>query len=118
MLRQAERLLALGARAVLMKGGHAARAPESADLLVTAQPRCGFAAAAHRNPQHPRHRLHARGRNRGRPRQGGDLLAAVRNAKDYITGAIAAADRLDVGRDNESRHDSGHGPIHHFYTWW
>ena len=50
--------------------------------------------------------------------KGKTLLAAVRNAKDYITGAIAAADRLDVGRDNESRDDSGHGPIHHFHTWW
>jgi hydroxymethylpyrimidine/phosphomethylpyrimidine kinase len=31
----------------------------------------------------------------------------VRKAKDYITAAIAAADRLNVGR--------GHGPVHHFY---
>ena len=33
---------------------------------------------------------------------------AVRRAKDYVTGAIAAADRLDVG--------SGQGPLHHFHA--
>jgi hydroxymethylpyrimidine/phosphomethylpyrimidine kinase len=38
------------------------------------------------------------------------LVEAVREAKDYVTGAIAAADRLKVG--------SGHGPVHHFYRWW
>jgi hydroxymethylpyrimidine/phosphomethylpyrimidine kinase len=30
----------------------------------------------------------------------------VRNAKAWVTAAIAAADRFSVGR--------GHGPIHHF----
>jgi hydroxymethylpyrimidine/phosphomethylpyrimidine kinase len=36
-----------------------------------------------------------------------DLETAVRGAKIYVTAAIAAADRLAVGR--------GHGPIHHFH---
>jgi len=40
--------------------------------------------------------------------RGDGLEAAVRNAKAYISAAIAAADRLDVGR--------GHGPIHHFHA--
>jgi hydroxymethylpyrimidine/phosphomethylpyrimidine kinase len=34
----------------------------------------------------------------------------VREAKAYMTAAIAAADRLDVG--------GGHGPLHHFHAWW
>jgi hydroxymethylpyrimidine/phosphomethylpyrimidine kinase len=34
----------------------------------------------------------------------------VRAAKDYVTAAIAAADRLGVGH--------GHGPVHHFHRWW
>jgi hydroxymethylpyrimidine/phosphomethylpyrimidine kinase len=39
--------------------------------------------------------------------KGCDLETAVRHAKAWISAAIAAADRLDVGR--------GHGPIHHFH---
>ena len=39
-----------------------------------------------------------------------DVAAAVRDAKQYLTRAIAAADRLDVG--------SGHGPVHHFHDLW
>ena len=37
-------------------------------------------------------------------------MQAVREAKDYVTAAIGAADRLTVG--------SGHGPVHHFHAWW
>lgn len=35
---------------------------------------------------------------------------AVRDAKDYLTGAIAGADALGVGH--------GHGPTHHFHALW
>ena len=35
---------------------------------------------------------------------------AVRGAKAYISAAIMAADRLQVG--------SGRGPVHHFHEWW
>ena len=42
--------------------------------------------------------------------RGMTLGDAVRQAKSYITSAIAASDRLAVG--------SGHGPVHHFYRWW
>ncbi len=38
------------------------------------------------------------------------LRQAVADAKAYLTGAIAAADRLSVG--------SGHGPVHHFHELW
>jgi hydroxymethylpyrimidine/phosphomethylpyrimidine kinase len=38
------------------------------------------------------------------------LESAIAEAKDYLTGAIAAADRLKVGH--------GHGPVHHFHRWW
>lgn len=37
-----------------------------------------------------------------------DVPAAAQRAKDYLTRAIAAADRLDVGK--------GHGPVHHFHA--
>jgi len=42
--------------------------------------------------------------------KGEPLGGAVRAAKDYVTAAIAAADRLRVGQ--------GHGPVHHFQAWW
>ncbi|TWP36330.1 bifunctional hydroxymethylpyrimidine kinase/phosphomethylpyrimidine kinase [Leekyejoonella antrihumi] len=35
---------------------------------------------------------------------------AVREAKDYLTGALRAADQLHIG--------SGHGPVHHFHAVW
>jgi hydroxymethylpyrimidine/phosphomethylpyrimidine kinase len=42
--------------------------------------------------------------------KGLDLVAAVREAKAYVSAAIAAADRLTIG--------SGHGPVHHYHVWW
>lgn len=36
--------------------------------------------------------------------------AAVRDARRYLLGAIAASGTLAVGH--------GHGPVHHFHTWW
>jgi hydroxymethylpyrimidine/phosphomethylpyrimidine kinase len=39
-----------------------------------------------------------------------DTLTAIRDAKAYLTGALAAASALSVG--------SGHGPVHHFHEWW
>jgi hydroxymethylpyrimidine/phosphomethylpyrimidine kinase len=42
--------------------------------------------------------------------QSPDVPTAARRAKDYLTRAIASADRLDVGK--------GHGPVHHFHALW
>jgi hydroxymethylpyrimidine/phosphomethylpyrimidine kinase len=39
-----------------------------------------------------------------------DLRAAVKNAKNYVTAAIASADALRIGH--------GHGPLHHFHELW
>jgi hydroxymethylpyrimidine/phosphomethylpyrimidine kinase len=109
MRHQADRLIALGANAVLMKGGHAS-GPESADLLVTATSfiRLPGERIATRNTHGTGCTLSAAiaaGLARGL-----DLTDAVRDAKVYTTGAIAAADRLSVG--------TGSGPLHHFYRWW
>jgi len=38
------------------------------------------------------------------------MIAAVQDAKTYVTAAIAAADRLNIGH--------GHGPLHHFDDQW
>jgi hydroxymethylpyrimidine/phosphomethylpyrimidine kinase len=109
MHRQADRLLALGANAVLMKGGHAEGA-QSTDILVTRTSATPFAAPriATRNTHGTGCTLSAAlaaGLAKGR-----ELADAVREAKEYVTAAIAAADRLTIG--------SGQGPVHHFHEWW
>ena len=109
MLHQADRLIALGANAVLMKGGHASSA-ESTDVLVTAT--ASIRVIGERIETRNTHgtgctlsAVIAAGLARGR-----GLTEAVRDAKEYITSAIAAADRLAIG--------NGPGPVHHFYRWW
>lgn len=109
MRAQGERLLALGPAAVLMKGGHGS-GTESVDLLVEADGYERFAAPrlATKNTHGTGCTLAsaiAAGLARGLP-----LIEAVADAKAYVSAAIAAADRLDVG--------SGRGPLHHFYKWW
>ena len=109
MREQAERLLALGARAVLIKGGHDS-GPESVDLLVTKGQATRLAAkrVATRNTHGTGCTLSsaiAAGLARG-----SRLDDAARAAKSYVTAAIGAADRLSIG--------SGHGPVHHFHAWW
>jgi hydroxymethylpyrimidine/phosphomethylpyrimidine kinase len=46
--------------------------------------------------------------------QAQDAPTAVREAKRYLTNALAAADALQIGRTP----DRGHGPVHHFCHWW
>jgi hydroxymethylpyrimidine/phosphomethylpyrimidine kinase len=109
MQAQAQKLLALGAGAVLLKGGHA-DGPESVDLLVEpgACTRLAAPRVATRNTHGTGCTLAsaiAAGLARGL-----SLIDAVRAAKAYISAAIAAADRLPVG--------SGSGPVHHFYERW
>ena len=106
---QAMRLLDRGARAVLLKGGHGSGA-ESADFLLT--PVCGRWLTAARIATENTHGTGctlssaiAAGLAQGR-----HLEAAVVAAKDYVTAAIAAADRLEIG--------AGRGPVHHFHALW
>ena len=109
MQEQGEKLLALGAKAVLMKGGHAAGA-ESVDLLI--EPHSVARLAAERIDTANTHGTGctlssaiAAGLAKGLP-----LAEAVREAKAYVTAAIAASDQLKIGH--------GHGPVHHFHHWW
>jgi len=106
---QAEKLLALGAGAVLIKGGHGS-GPESVDLLVDADG-CRRLAA----PRLATKNTHGSGCTLASALAAGlakglSLEAAAREAKAYVSAAIAAADRLGVG--------SGRGPVHHFHAWW
>jgi hydroxymethylpyrimidine/phosphomethylpyrimidine kinase len=109
MRAQGERLLALGARAVLIKGGHAAGA-ESVDLLI--EPAAFTRLAADRVATANTHGTGctlssaiAAGLAKGL-----SLAEAVRAAKVYVTAALGAANRIKIG--------SGHGPVHHFHAWW
>lgn len=109
MARQGEALLAMGARAVLLKGGHGT-GDESVDLLVTEQGVQRFAGPriATRNTHGTGCTLSsaiAAGLARGLP-----LEAAIGSAKTYLGHAIAAADTLSIG--------GGHGPVHHFHALW
>ncbi|MGA3307949.1 MAG: bifunctional hydroxymethylpyrimidine kinase/phosphomethylpyrimidine kinase [Xanthobacteraceae bacterium] len=106
---QAEKLLAMGAGAVLIKGGHGS-GPESVDLLVDADGCLRLAA-----PRLATKNTHGSGCTLASALAAGLakgllLEAAAREAKAYVSAAIAAADRLGVG--------SGRGPLHHFYAWW
>ena len=109
MQAQAERLLALGAKAVLLKGGHGGGA-ESVDLLVDESSVTRLSA-----PRIDTRNTHGTGCTLSSAiaaglAKGHELAIAVRDAKDFVTAAIAAADRLAVGQ--------GHGPLHHFHATW
>jgi hydroxymethylpyrimidine/phosphomethylpyrimidine kinase len=106
---QAERLLASGAQAVLIKGGHDS-GPESVDFLVepTRVTRLAATRVETRNTHGTGCTLSAA--IAAGLAKGLDLVTAVSQAKDYVSAAIAAADRLSIG--------SGHGPVHHFQAWW
>ncbi len=109
MRGQAERLLALGARAVLIKGGHGEGA-QSVDLLLegTAFTRLAAERIATRN-------THGTGCTLSSALAAGlakglDVGRAARQAKDYVTAALAAGQDRAIG--------SGRGPVHHFHAWW
>jgi hydroxymethylpyrimidine/phosphomethylpyrimidine kinase len=109
MREQGERLLALGPQAVLVKGGHAG-GTQSVDLLVerTACTRLVADRLTARNG-------HGTGCTLSSAiaaglAKGDELAGAVRSAKAFVTAALAAADRLEVG--------SGRGPLHHFHGSW
>jgi hydroxymethylpyrimidine/phosphomethylpyrimidine kinase len=109
MRQQAERLLALGAHAVLIKGGHASGS-ESVDFLAEANAVARLAAGRIATSS-----VHGTGCTLSSAIAAGlakglKLDGAVREAKAYVTAAIAAANRLTVG--------GGAGPLHHFHTFW
>jgi len=103
---QGRRLLALGCRAVLIKGGHG-QGSESIDYLIDERGSLALAA-----PRIATQNTHGTGCSLSSAiaaglAKGEDLVTSVRNAKTFISGAIAAADRFSVGR--------GRGPVHQFH---
>jgi hydroxymethylpyrimidine/phosphomethylpyrimidine kinase len=109
MREQARALLALGAKAVVIKGGHA-QGCDSVDLLVdrngaVALPMIRIASRSPHGTGCAFSAAIAAGLAKGL-----DLEAATRSAKRYVHAAIAAAGTLAIG--------SGPGPVHHFHAIW
>ncbi|MEB5749794.1 bifunctional hydroxymethylpyrimidine kinase/phosphomethylpyrimidine kinase [Leclercia adecarboxylata] len=109
MKAQGDALLAMGCEAVLMKGGHLDD-PESPDWLFTRDGTLRFAA-----PRINTKNTHGTGCTLSaalaalRP-QHDSWADTVREAKAWLSCALAQADTLEVGQ--------GIGPVHHFHAWW
>ena len=107
--QQGRRLLTLGCKTVLIKGGHGASA-ESIDYLIDSSGVTALAA-----PRVATKNTHGTGCSLSSAiaaelAKGEEMTTAVRNAKTWVSAAIAAADRFSVGH--------GHGPIHHFHKFY
>jgi len=104
---QARELLALGAHNVLIKGGHGG-GDDSIDLLIGQGEVVRLSAK-----RIATNNTHGSGCTLSSAIAAGlakglDLKAAARDAKTYVTAAIAGADNLKIGR--------GHGPLNHFHA--
>lgn len=110
MQDQARRLMAAGAPRVLLKGGHLGDEQDAVDVYAGPEGEQVLAAPRIRTTS-----THGTGCTLSsaitalRP-QRGTWVESVTEAKQWLTGAIAAAGALDVGH--------GHGPVHHFYRVW
>ncbi|BCG16129.1 bifunctional hydroxymethylpyrimidine kinase/phosphomethylpyrimidine kinase [Vibrio alginolyticus] len=101
-------LRALGAKAILLKGGHLEENENSNDLLIM-QDSAELISAK----RFPTKNTHGTGCTLSSAiasylGQGNNLHKAVHLGKQYISQAIAHADELDVGK--------GHGPVNHFFA--
>ena len=110
MVAQGQALCALGAQAVLMKGGHAS-GEICRDFLVTPEGVAAELTAPRKNTRN----THGTGCTLSSSVAAGlakglNLEDAVSEAHAYLQGAIAAADDLNIGK--------GHGPLHHFHRVW
>jgi len=106
---QGRRLLRMGCKAVLIKGGHGEGA-ESIDYLLTSSGPIALSA-----PRIATRNTHGTGCSLSSAiaaglAKGENMETAVRNAKTWVSSAIAAADRFSVGH--------GHGPVHHFHQYY
>ncbi|MGY4178244.1 hydroxymethylpyrimidine kinase/phosphomethylpyrimidine kinase [Bradyrhizobium sp. USDA 4518] len=94
---------------MLVKGGHGHGA-ESIDYLIDAEHSIALAA-----PRIATANTHGTGCSLSSAiaaglAKGESMETSVRNAKAWITQAIAEADRFAVGH--------GHGPVHHFHGYY
>lgn len=109
MQQQADALLRLGAKAVLMKGGHSDTS-DATDLLVTAAGAKAFSATRLQTRN-----THGTGCTLASAIAAGlakglALEEAVAQAKSYLHAALAASEQLHIGQ--------GSGPVHHFHAFY
>jgi hydroxymethylpyrimidine/phosphomethylpyrimidine kinase len=109
MEAQGRALLARGAQAVLMKGGHY-EGEEAIDLLVEVGGVQEFRA-----PRIATRNTHGTGCTLSAAiaahlAKGESLPQAIARAKAYLSGALVAGARLSLG--------AGPGPVHHFHNVW
>ena len=110
MIAQGLELCEMGARAVLMKGGHG-EGKICHDLLIDASGK----VADFKAPRQSTRNTHGTGCTLSSSIAAGlaqrlNLTEAVTQAHGYLQGAIARADDLCIGQ--------GHGPVHHFHQVW
>ncbi|WP_170361001.1 bifunctional hydroxymethylpyrimidine kinase/phosphomethylpyrimidine kinase [Ruegeria arenilitoris] len=110
MIAQGMALCGLGARSVLMKGGHG-RGDVCHDVLLDPS----GVVAEFTAPRCDTRNTHGTGCTLSSSIAAGlarglGLTDAVAQAHEYLQGAIAKADGLMVGQ--------GHGPVHHFHRVW
>jgi hydroxymethylpyrimidine/phosphomethylpyrimidine kinase len=106
---RAQRLLDLGARAVLLKGGDS-DGEAARDVFLNGKSMEWLEA-----PRVATNNTHGTGCTLSSAiaaelAKSMPLDKAVKNAKIYVTAAIIAADELEIGK--------GRGPVHHFHDWW
>lgn len=109
MQDHAQRLMELGPRAVLVKGGHG-KSKEAVDILWDGKNLTRLSA-----PRIDTRNTHGTGCTLSSAitaelAKGMPLGKACDSAKKYLAGALAVADTLDVGQ--------GSGPVHHFFDLW
>lgn len=109
MIRQAETMLELGAKAILIKGGHGT-GPKCTDLLMD-----GSGVTWFTSPRIDTVNTHGTGCSLSSAiaanlAHGLELSESVSKAKTWLGAAIASSGDLAVG--------SGAGPVHHFHELW
>ncbi|WP_415885556.1 bifunctional hydroxymethylpyrimidine kinase/phosphomethylpyrimidine kinase [Neptuniibacter sp. QD37_6] len=109
MADMAAELLELGAKQVLLKGGHL-QGEECPDIYYDGQEFIEFLS-----PRVNTNNTHGTGCTLAAAitaylAKGESPATAVKLAKDYITSALRGADKLNVG--------AGHGPVNHFHAYW